>query len=207
MMAEHGYPVEAAAIAEAWARGDREAADRAVSDDLIDATASPVRRSNAVPGSRLYRQSGIDGRSVRPFGAPAKRRLSEAPTRESRPRRRKRVLVKARCSASEELNRCGPFGLKMAALADHADDDFRHTNAPVINDRRKGCRHGQGYRPSASAGRISSLKESDRVARLTDGAGVIQPSKTAIASISTIASGSARRLIWTVVLVGVAGPK
>jgi len=34
-----------------------------------------------------------------------------------------------------------------------------------------------------------------------------QPSMTAIASISTIASGSASRLIWTVVLVGVAGPK
>ena len=34
MMAEHGYPVEAAAIAEAWARGDREAAERAVSDEL-----------------------------------------------------------------------------------------------------------------------------------------------------------------------------
>src|SRR5690349_24598293 len=29
---------EAAAIAEAWARGDREAAERAVSDELIDAT-------------------------------------------------------------------------------------------------------------------------------------------------------------------------
>jgi hypothetical protein len=43
--------------------------------------------------------------------------------------------------------------------------------------------------------------------RLTDAADVIQPSMTAIASISTIASGSARRLIWTVVLVGVAGPK
>jgi hypothetical protein len=42
-------------IAEAWARVDREAEERAVSDDLIDATASPVRRSNAVPGSRLYR--------------------------------------------------------------------------------------------------------------------------------------------------------
>ena len=35
----------------------------------------------------------------------------------------------------------------------------------------------------------------------------VQLSMTAIASISSIASGSARRLIWTVVLVGVAGPK
>jgi hypothetical protein len=36
---------------------------------------------------------------------------------EGRPRRT-RALVKARCSASEELNRHRPFGLKMAALAD-----------------------------------------------------------------------------------------
>jgi hypothetical protein len=43
--------------------------------------------------------------------------------------------------------------------------------------------------------------------RFTDGAAVIQPSMTAIASISTIATGSARRLIWTIVLVGVAAPK
>src|SRR6266568_1055316 len=40
MMAEHGFPGEAAAIAEAWSRGDRDAAERAVSDALIDATSS-----------------------------------------------------------------------------------------------------------------------------------------------------------------------
>jgi len=39
------------------------------------------------------------------------------------------------------------------------------------------------------------------------GGSSFQPSMTAIASISTIASGSASRLIWTVVLVGVACPK
>lgn len=38
MMAEHGFVEEAAAIAAAWSRGDREAAERAVSDELIDAT-------------------------------------------------------------------------------------------------------------------------------------------------------------------------
>src|SRR2546423_1247530 len=32
MMAEHGFAGEAAAIAEAWSRGDREAAEQAVSD-------------------------------------------------------------------------------------------------------------------------------------------------------------------------------
>src|SRR5438270_151014 len=37
MMAEHGFVEEAAAIAAAWSRGDRDAAERAVSDELIDA--------------------------------------------------------------------------------------------------------------------------------------------------------------------------
>src|SRR5215472_6203498 len=41
---------------------------------------------------------------------------------ESRPRRRKRALVKARCRASEKLSRQGPFGLKTAALADRFGD-------------------------------------------------------------------------------------
>ncbi len=40
---------------------------------------------------------------------------------ESRPRRRKRALVKARCRASEKLSRQGPLGLKMAALADRSE--------------------------------------------------------------------------------------
>lgn len=38
MMAAHGFAAEAAAIAAAWQRGDREAAERAVSDEMIDAT-------------------------------------------------------------------------------------------------------------------------------------------------------------------------
>src|SRR5262252_7481018 len=38
LVAEHGFTAEAAAIAEAWARGDRSAAERAVSDAMIDAT-------------------------------------------------------------------------------------------------------------------------------------------------------------------------
>ena len=48
MMAEHGFATEAAAIAEAWARGDREAAERAVSDAMIDAT-SIVGHAGAMP--------------------------------------------------------------------------------------------------------------------------------------------------------------
>jgi len=38
MMAALGFRDEASAIAAAWSRGDREAAERAVSDALIDAT-------------------------------------------------------------------------------------------------------------------------------------------------------------------------
>src|SRR3954447_18171011 len=38
MMAEHGFAAEAAAIAEAWRRGDHTAAAQAVSDAMIDAT-------------------------------------------------------------------------------------------------------------------------------------------------------------------------
>ena len=53
MMAEHGHPVEAAAIAETWARGDREAAGRAVSDDLIYATGVAGTPEQCRAGSRL----------------------------------------------------------------------------------------------------------------------------------------------------------
>ena len=60
-----------------------------------------------------------------------------------------------------------------------------------------------GYRPVFSACGFKELAD----AGPGDGASVLQLSMTATASISIIASGSARRLIWTVVLVGVAGPK
>ena len=59
-MAEHGYPVEAAAIAEAWARGDREAAGRGVSDELIDATGVAGTPEQCRARVEAYRQSGID---------------------------------------------------------------------------------------------------------------------------------------------------
>jgi hypothetical protein len=66
LIAEHGFSAEAAEIAEAWGRGDRSAAERAVSDALIDAT-------ERVEG---YRQSGIDLPILSPFargpGAKAK---------------------------------------------------------------------------------------------------------------------------------------
>jgi len=67
MMAEHGFVDEASAIAEAWSRGDREAAERAVSDALIDATSiagTPEECRERIEG---YRQSGIDLPILSPF--------------------------------------------------------------------------------------------------------------------------------------------
>jgi alkanesulfonate monooxygenase SsuD/methylene tetrahydromethanopterin reductase-like flavin-dependent oxidoreductase (luciferase family) len=80
MMAEHGYPVEAAAIAEAWARGNREAAERAVSDELIDATGVAGRPEQCRGRVEAHRQSGIDVPILSPFarGPDAKSRFEAA---------------------------------------------------------------------------------------------------------------------------------
>jgi probable F420-dependent oxidoreductase len=67
MMAEHGFVEEAAAIAEAWSRGDREAAERAVSDDLIDATSIAGTPEQCRERLEAYRQSGIDLPILSPF--------------------------------------------------------------------------------------------------------------------------------------------
>ena len=52
MMAEQGFAAEAGAIAAAWARGDHEAAERPVSDEMIEQPVWQARRSNTAPGSR-----------------------------------------------------------------------------------------------------------------------------------------------------------
>jgi probable F420-dependent oxidoreductase len=67
MMAEHGFSREAAAIAEAWSRGDREAAERAVSDALIDATSIAGTPDECRKRIEAYRQSGIDLPILSPF--------------------------------------------------------------------------------------------------------------------------------------------
>jgi probable F420-dependent oxidoreductase len=76
MMAEHGYVEEAAAIAAAWAQGDRDAATRAVSDELIDATSVVGTPADCCERVEAYRQSGIDVPILSPFargpGAKAK---------------------------------------------------------------------------------------------------------------------------------------
>jgi len=59
-MAAHGFVEEAAAIAAAWSRGDRDAAERAVSDELIDATSIAGTPEQCCERVEAYRRSGID---------------------------------------------------------------------------------------------------------------------------------------------------
>jgi len=67
LIAEHGFPAEAAAIAAAWARGDREAAEREVSDALIDATSIAGTPAHCRERVEAYRRSGIDLPVLSPF--------------------------------------------------------------------------------------------------------------------------------------------
>ena len=67
MMAEHGFRDEAAAIAAAWSRGDSEAAERAVSDALIDATSVAGTAEQCRERIAAYRRSGIDLPILSPF--------------------------------------------------------------------------------------------------------------------------------------------
>src|SRR5439155_14700134 len=67
LMAEHGFAEEAAAIAEAWLRGDREAAERAVSDAMIDASSIAGTPEECCERIEAYRQSGIDLPILSPF--------------------------------------------------------------------------------------------------------------------------------------------
>jgi alkanesulfonate monooxygenase SsuD/methylene tetrahydromethanopterin reductase-like flavin-dependent oxidoreductase (luciferase family) len=67
MMAEHGFADEAASIADAWSRGHREAAERAVSDELIDATSIAGTPEQCRERIEAYRQSGIDLPILSPY--------------------------------------------------------------------------------------------------------------------------------------------
>jgi probable F420-dependent oxidoreductase len=80
MMAEHGFAAEAAAIAEAWQRGDRKAAEQAVSDAMIDATSIAGAPEQCCVRVKAYRQSGIDVPIISPFarGLDAKARFETA---------------------------------------------------------------------------------------------------------------------------------
>ena len=67
MMAEHGFREEAAAIGAAWARGDHEAAERAVGDALIDATSVAGTAEECRKRIDAYQRSGIDLPILSPF--------------------------------------------------------------------------------------------------------------------------------------------
>lgn len=67
LIAAHGFPDEAAAIAEAWSRNDRAAAERAVSDALIDATSVAGTPAQCRERLDAYRDSGIDLPIIGPF--------------------------------------------------------------------------------------------------------------------------------------------
>jgi alkanesulfonate monooxygenase SsuD/methylene tetrahydromethanopterin reductase-like flavin-dependent oxidoreductase (luciferase family) len=80
LMAEHGFAEEAAVIAAAWAKGDREGAERAVSDALIDATSVAGTPEQCRARIETYRRSGIDLPIISPFarGPGAKSRIAAA---------------------------------------------------------------------------------------------------------------------------------
>src|SRR4051794_39084585 len=80
MMAEHGFAAEAAAIAQTWARGDRAAAERAVSDALIDATSIAGTPEQCRERLAAYRGSGLDLPTTTPSarGPQAKPRFGAA---------------------------------------------------------------------------------------------------------------------------------
>ena len=80
MMAEHGFTAEAAAIAVAWARGDRAAAELAVTDEMIDATSVSGTPEQCRARIEAYRRSGIDLPIISPFarGPGAKSRFEAA---------------------------------------------------------------------------------------------------------------------------------
>ncbi len=89
MMAEHGFTAEAAAIAEAWTRGDRAVAERAVSDALIDATSIAGTPDQCRARIEEYRSAGLDLLILSPYArGPDSKARFEAVIRACAPIRR-----------------------------------------------------------------------------------------------------------------------
>lgn len=87
MMSEYGFAEELATIADAWKRGDREEAVRAVSDDLIRASSIVGTPDEAREQLAAYRRSGIDVPIISPFArGPGARAVFEAAIRACAPR-------------------------------------------------------------------------------------------------------------------------
>jgi alkanesulfonate monooxygenase SsuD/methylene tetrahydromethanopterin reductase-like flavin-dependent oxidoreductase (luciferase family) len=100
MIAEQGFAAEAQAIADAWSRGDRDAAIGAVTDAVIDATSVAGTPEQCRERVEAYRRSGLDVPILSPFarGTGAKAKF-EAVIRACAPRG-------AACSAIAWLGNC-----------------------------------------------------------------------------------------------------
>ncbi len=86
LIAEYGFAKEAASVAAAWARGDREAATRAVTDVMIEATSVVGTAEQCREKIEAYRQSGIDLPIVSPFArGPGSKAVFEAVIRACAP--------------------------------------------------------------------------------------------------------------------------
>ncbi|MGE0225048.1 MAG: LLM class flavin-dependent oxidoreductase, partial [Acetobacteraceae bacterium] len=80
LMAEHGFAAEAAAVSAAWARGDREAVERAVTDAMIDATSVAGTPEECRDRVQAYREAGFDLPILSPYarGPDARARFEAA---------------------------------------------------------------------------------------------------------------------------------
>ena len=80
LLAESGFPDEAAAVAKAWAAGDRSGAERSVTDEMITATGIAGTPTECRGRLEAYRASGLDLPIISPFarGADAKERFLAA---------------------------------------------------------------------------------------------------------------------------------
>ena len=80
LLAESGFPAEAAAVAKAWAAGDAPGAARAVTDEMIAATGVAGTAGECRDRIEAYRDSGLDLPIISPFarGADAKERFLAA---------------------------------------------------------------------------------------------------------------------------------
>ena len=67
LLAESGFPAEAAAVAKAWAAGDRAGAERAVTDEMIAATGVAGTAAECRDRIDAYRASGLDLPIISPF--------------------------------------------------------------------------------------------------------------------------------------------
>jgi probable F420-dependent oxidoreductase len=86
LLAAHGFAEEAAAIAEAFARGDETATLAAVSDEMVDATGIAGTPEECRARLQAYRDSGIDVPIISPFArGPGAREAFEAAIRACAP--------------------------------------------------------------------------------------------------------------------------